>query len=164
MAGTLTRSQTRERQPEGWEVLLGAIEAVYATGDFTTGLAFVNRVADAAEEADHHPDITLAYSTVHLRLCSHDAGGVTDRDIALAARIRDIAADLGIDATPEQLSRIEVGLDAHDRTAVGAFWAAVLGYDLDEDDIADPQGRQVTRFGSSRPTPTTSHDNASTST
>jgi 4a-hydroxytetrahydrobiopterin dehydratase len=144
MAETLTRSQTLKQQPEGWEVLLGAIEAVYATGDFATGLAFVNRVAEAAEEANHHPDISLAYTTVHIRLLSHDSGGVTGRDIALAARIRDIADDLGIHATPEQLSRIEVGLDAHDRTAVGAFWAAVLGYNLDGDDIADPQGRQVT--------------------
>src|SRR5262245_28352561 len=142
MAETLTRSQTLEQQPEGWEVLLGAIEAVYATGDFATGLAFVNRGGEAAEEANHHPDITLAAPTVHIRLRSHDAGGVTGRDIALAARIRDIAAELGIDATPEQLSRIEVGLDSHDRTAVGAFWAAVLGYDRDEDDIADPHGRK----------------------
>jgi len=144
MAETLTRSQILEQQPEGWQVLLGAIEALYATGDFATGLAFVNRVGEAAEEANHHPDITLAYSTVHIRLLSHDSGGVTGRDIAMAARIRDVAADLGIDATPEQLSRVEVGLDAHDRPAVGAFWAAVLGYDLDEDDIADPHGRQVT--------------------
>jgi 4a-hydroxytetrahydrobiopterin dehydratase len=144
MAETLTRSQILEQQPEGWEVLLGAIEALYATGDFATGLAFVNRVGEAAEAANHHPDITLTYPAVHIRLLSHDAGGVTDRDLALAGQIRDIAADLGVDATPEQLSRIEIGLDAHDRAAVGAFWAAVLGYDLDEDDIADPQGRQVT--------------------
>lgn len=144
MTETLARSQILKEQPEGWEVLLGAIEAVYATGDFATGLAFVNRVSEAAEEANHHPDITLTYPTVHIRLRSHDSGGVTRRDIALAARIRDIAAALGIDATPEKLSRIEIGLDAHDRTAVGAFWAAVLGYDVDDDNIADPQGRQVT--------------------
>jgi 4a-hydroxytetrahydrobiopterin dehydratase len=144
MPETLTRSQTLEQQPEGWQVLLGAIEAIYATGDFATGLTFVNRVAEAAEEANHHPDITLTYPAVHIRLHSHDSGGVTGRDIALAARIRDIAADLRIDATPHQLSRIEIGLDAHDRAAVGAFWAALLGYDLDGDDIADPQGRQVT--------------------
>lgn len=144
MPDTLTRSQTLEQQPQGWQVLLGAIEAVYATGNFATVLAFVNHVGQAAEEANHHPDISLTYSAVHIRLRSHDAGGVTGRDIALAARIRDIAADLGIDATPDQLSRIEVALDAHDRTAVGAFWAAVLGYDFDGDDIADPHGRQVT--------------------
>jgi 4a-hydroxytetrahydrobiopterin dehydratase len=144
MADTLRRSQVLEQQPDGWHVMLGAIEAVYATGDFATGLAFVNRIGAEAEAADHHPDITLTYPAVHVRLTSHDAGGVTERDIALASRIRDIAAELGVDATPEKVSRIEIGLDAHDRAAVGAFWAAVLGYDVDDLDIVDPQGRQVT--------------------
>src|SRR4051812_6877680 len=143
MTDTLPRSQVLVRQPEGWHVMLGAIEAVYATGDFRTGLAFVDRVGAAAEAADHHPDITLSYPAVHVKLTSHDAGGVTDRDIALAGTIRDIAAELGIAATPDRLSRLEIGLDAHDHAAVGAFWAAVLGYEVDGADIADPQGRQV---------------------
>jgi 4a-hydroxytetrahydrobiopterin dehydratase len=144
MAETLTRSQILEQQPEGWEVLLGAIEALYATGDFATGLTFVERIGREAEAANHHPDVTLTYPTVHVRLTSHDAGGVTDRDLALATKIRDIAADLGVDATPDKLSRIEFGLDAHDLPAVGAFWAAVLGYEVDDLDVVDPQGRQVT--------------------
>ncbi len=144
MPDTLKRSEVLERQPEGWQVLLGAIEALYATGDFAKGLEFVGRVGEVAEAANHHPDVTLTYPTVHIRLLSHDAGGVTERDLALAGQIRDIAAELGIDATPDKLSRIEFGLDAHDKAAVGAFWAAVLGYDIDDLDIADPQGRQVT--------------------
>ena len=144
MADTLKRSEVRELQPAGWEVMLGAIEAVYATGDFATGLTFVNRVGEAAEAANHHPDLTLTYPAVHIKLASHDVGGVTDRDIALATTIAGIAAELGISATPDQLSRIEIGLDAHDRPAVGAFWAAVLGYEVDDVDIVDPQGRQVT--------------------
>jgi 4a-hydroxytetrahydrobiopterin dehydratase len=144
MTETLTRSQVLERQPEGWEVLLGAIEALYATGDFATGLTLVERIGAEAEAADHHPDVTLTYPTLHVRLTSHDVGGVTDRDIALATKIRDIAADLGVEATPDKLSRIEFGLDAHDHAAVGAFWAAVLDYELDDLDVVDPQGRQVT--------------------
>ena len=144
MADTLRRSQVLEMQPPGWEVMLGAIEAVYATGDFATGLAFVDRIGAEAEAADHHPDVTLSYPQVHVRLTSHDAGGVTDRDIALAGKIRDIAADMGIPAAPDRLSRIELGLDAHDHAAAGAFWAAVLGYDLVDEEVVDPQGRQVT--------------------
>jgi 4a-hydroxytetrahydrobiopterin dehydratase len=144
VADTLKRSEVLERQPEGWQVLLGAIEAVYATGDFATGLAFVERIGAEAEAANHHPDVTLTYPSVHIRLTSHDAGGVTDRDLALAGRIRDIATELGVAATPDRLSRIELGLDAHDHAAVGAFWAAVLGYELDDVDIVDPMGRQVT--------------------
>jgi 4a-hydroxytetrahydrobiopterin dehydratase len=144
MADTLKRSQVLERQPAGWQVMLGAIEAVYASGDFARGLAFVDRVGAAAEAANHHPDISLTYPAVHVRLSSHDVGGVTDRDIALASTINDIARELGIEATPDKLSRIEIGLDAHDRKGVGAFWAAVLGYDLSDVDVVDPQGRQVT--------------------
>jgi 4a-hydroxytetrahydrobiopterin dehydratase len=144
VADTLKRSEVLERQPEGWQVMLGAIEALYATGDFATGLAFVQRIGAEAEAANHHPDVTLTYPSVHIRLSSHDVGGVTDRDLALASTIKDIATDLGIDAAPEKLSRIEIGLDAHDHPAVGAFWRAVLGYDLDDADILDPQGRQVT--------------------
>ena len=144
MADTLRRSQVLEMQPQGWQVMLGAIEAAYATGDFATGLAFVDRIGAEAETAGHHPDVTLSYSQVHVRLTSHDVGGVTDRDIALAGTIRDIAADMGIAATPDRLSRIELALDAHDHAAAGAFWAAVLGYDLDDQEVVDPQGRQVT--------------------
>ncbi len=144
MTDTLRRSQVLERQPEGWQVMLHAIEAAYATGDFATGLEFVDRIGAAAEAADHHPDVSLTYPQVHVRLTSHDAGGVTERDLALAATIRDIAAELGIAATPDRLSRIELGLDAHDQPAAEAFWAAVLGYDVGDQEVVDPQGRQVT--------------------
>ncbi len=144
MSQTLKRSEVLERQPAGWEVMLGAIEAVYATGDFATGLTFVDRIGAAAEEANHHPDLTLTYPSVHIKLSSHDAGGVTERDLALATTISQIASELGVRATPEALSRIEIGLDAHDRRAVGEFWAAVLGYRVEDVDIVDPQGRQVT--------------------
>ncbi|MBF4769137.1 4a-hydroxytetrahydrobiopterin dehydratase [Nocardioides agariphilus] len=145
MPETLKRSEVRERQPAGFEVLLSAIEAVYATGDFATGLRFVERIGAAAEAVNHHPDLTLTYPAVHVRLWSHDAGGVTERDLALATTISQIASELGIEATPDRLSRIEIGLDTHDRPAVAAFWAAVLGYEaIDDLDICDPQGRQVT--------------------
>jgi len=50
-------------------------------------MAFVNRVATVAEEAGHHPDITIRYNHVVLALVSHDAGGITRRDAAMAAKI-----------------------------------------------------------------------------
>ncbi len=148
MPETLRRSEVLERQPDGWQVMLGAIEAVYATGDFATGLAFVDRIGAEAEAANHHPDVTLTYPSVHVKLWSHDAGGVTERDLRLATTIHDIATELGIAAAPERLSRIELALDAHDRPSVAGFWSAVLGYRLDDPegtgDILDPEGRQVT--------------------
>ncbi len=52
---------------------------------------FVNRIAAAAEGANHHPDILINYNKVSLTLVSHDSGGVTRRDIRMAAKINDIA-------------------------------------------------------------------------
>ncbi len=141
---TLTRTQVDEEHLADWELMVGAIEARYETGGFATGLELVNRIGAAAEEADHHPDLTLTWPYVHARLVSHDAGGVTSRDIALARRISEIAADLGVTSTREKLTRVEFGLDTADKPAAVRFWAAVLGYDVDDDiAVVDPDGRQV---------------------
>jgi 4a-hydroxytetrahydrobiopterin dehydratase len=58
---------------------------MFAFGDFRAGMAFVNKVADAAEAADHHPDIDIRYNKVRLALVTHDAGGLTNKDFDLAA-------------------------------------------------------------------------------
>jgi 4a-hydroxytetrahydrobiopterin dehydratase len=55
--------------------------------DFAAALAFVNAVGAAAEAADHHPDIDIRWNKVHLVLTTHSAGGLTVRDLALAAVI-----------------------------------------------------------------------------
>jgi 4a-hydroxytetrahydrobiopterin dehydratase len=71
----------------GWALEGGALKKTYAFRDFRAAMAFVNRVADAAEAADHHPDIDIRYSKVTLVLVTHDAGGLTQRDTALAAQV-----------------------------------------------------------------------------
>jgi 4a-hydroxytetrahydrobiopterin dehydratase len=55
--------------------------------DFKGAMEFVNAVADLAEAANHHPDIAISWNKVTLRLTSHDAGGLTQRDLDLAAEI-----------------------------------------------------------------------------
>jgi len=55
--------------------------------DFVGAMEFVNRIAAAAEQANHHPDITIHYNQVTLSLWSHDSGGVTKRDLNMAAAI-----------------------------------------------------------------------------
>jgi 4a-hydroxytetrahydrobiopterin dehydratase len=55
--------------------------------DFVEAMKFVNRVADLAEAAGHHPDIDIRYNQVTLGLVSHDAGGITQRDAAMASQI-----------------------------------------------------------------------------
>lgn len=61
-----------------WRPLANALHAAYRPADFTEGLAFVTAVAAAAEAANHHPDVTLGYRRVGLRLLSHDVGAVTE--------------------------------------------------------------------------------------
>ena len=59
----------------------------YEHPTFPAAIAFVNRVALVAEALDHHPDIAIAYTKVTLRVSTHDAGGLTENDFALASRI-----------------------------------------------------------------------------
>jgi 4a-hydroxytetrahydrobiopterin dehydratase len=68
-----------------------AIERVFQFPNFVDSMIFVNHIAEAAEEANHHPDITINYNKVTLQLISHDSGGVTNRDIKMATRINDLA-------------------------------------------------------------------------
>jgi 4a-hydroxytetrahydrobiopterin dehydratase len=71
----------------GWKLAHGAIQRKYEFMDFVEAIAFVNRLADLAEEAGHHPDIDIRYNKVTVGLVTHDAGGVTQNDTAMAAKI-----------------------------------------------------------------------------
>lgn len=75
----------------GWELDDGEIEKEFKFPDFSGSMRFVNRVAVAAEAADHHPDITIKYNRVKLKLSTHSDGGLTEKDFALAGQIDAIA-------------------------------------------------------------------------
>ena len=70
-----------------WKLQGGKLIREWTFRDFVEAMAFVNRVADVAEAAGHHPDIDIRYNKVVLGLISHDAGGITGRDAAMAGRI-----------------------------------------------------------------------------
>jgi 4a-hydroxytetrahydrobiopterin dehydratase len=70
-----------------WKLVDGALERAYVFVDFNAAFGFLTRVALAAERQDHHPEIWNVFSKVRIRLSTHDAGGVTDRDFKLAAEI-----------------------------------------------------------------------------
>lgn len=57
---------------------------------FAGALEFVNQVGALAETADHHPDIDIRWDTVTLRLSTHSAGGLTDKDLSLAAEVDEL--------------------------------------------------------------------------
>ena len=85
----LTEAQIRQalQTLQGWGVKGIQISKQYAFKDFLEAMAFVNRVAALAEAADHHPDITIHYNRVILTLATHSAGGLTEKDFALARQI-----------------------------------------------------------------------------
>jgi 4a-hydroxytetrahydrobiopterin dehydratase len=80
--------------PDGWTLDDGgkALLRTLKFADFSEAFGFLSRVALYAEKADHHPEFTSVWNRVDLRLTSHDAGGVTERDVALAAAINRLAA------------------------------------------------------------------------
>ena len=74
----------------GWKLVEKAIERQIEFPDFKAAMKFVNTVAEAAEAANHHPDITINYNKVRFTLISHDLGGVTQRDIKMAGKINQL--------------------------------------------------------------------------
>ena len=71
----------------GWTRNGDGIERRYVFGDFAAAFGFMARVALLAEKADHHPEWSNVYNKVHIRLTTHDAGGLSMRDFALARGI-----------------------------------------------------------------------------
>jgi 4a-hydroxytetrahydrobiopterin dehydratase len=85
-------------QLPGWTAAEGgrdAIRRTYRFADFNTAFGFMTRAALAAEKLDHHPEWFNVYSRVEVTLATHDADGVTERDVKLAAFMDQAAAALG---------------------------------------------------------------------
>jgi 4a-hydroxytetrahydrobiopterin dehydratase len=89
---TLSADQVAGEGLADWTFVNDTLHATFETGDFATGLRLVNQIGDAAEAANHHPDILLTYPKVEVTLTSHDAGGVTSRDVSMARTISGYAA------------------------------------------------------------------------
>ena len=79
--------------PEGWTRSADgkALERTYRFRDFAEAFAFLTRVAEHAEEVNHHPEFASRWDRVDFRLTSHDKGGVTGRDLKLAEAIDRLA-------------------------------------------------------------------------
>jgi 4a-hydroxytetrahydrobiopterin dehydratase len=81
---------------DGWSEVKGrdAIAKTFVFKDFNAAFGFMARVALVAEKMDHHPEWRNVYKTVEVTLSTHDAGGLTERDVKLAEAMDRIAADL----------------------------------------------------------------------
>lgn len=144
---TLSENDIEQAELADWRILFTALHARFRTDDFATALELVKKIGKAAEKADHHPDVDLTYGQVDVRLTSHDAGGVTERDLDLARQISGFAADIGAEPAPAELSVVEIALDTPAYDDVKPFWAAVLGYETSKahvEELNDPHGTRPT--------------------
>jgi 4a-hydroxytetrahydrobiopterin dehydratase len=74
-----------------WQQSKQTITRTFEFKNFVEAIAFVDRLVEPAETAKHHPDLTISYNKVTVSLSSHDVGGLTDKDFALAKTISNIA-------------------------------------------------------------------------
>lgn len=90
MASVLADDEIDERVSEGWTHEGEEIVRTYEFEEYLDGVAFVNDIAELADEAVHHPEIRLRYDEVEVHLTSHEEGGVTEQDLEMADRFDDL--------------------------------------------------------------------------
>lgn len=78
---------------KGWQRSDGALRRSVTFPTFLDGIAMVDRVAEFAERADHHPDIDIRWRTVTFALVTHSEGGITDKDVQMARELDQILGD-----------------------------------------------------------------------
>jgi 4a-hydroxytetrahydrobiopterin dehydratase len=89
----LTETQINERRAairSEWVVGPRSITRKFSCPDFVASMAFVNRIAEIAEQDQHHPDIKISYNVVEIELTTHAIGGLTEKDFLLAGKIDTI--------------------------------------------------------------------------
>ena len=127
---------------DDWRVVLRTAEAHFVAPSFPAAGRLVGAIADAAEAADHHPDVSLTYpGRVRVALTTHAVDGLSTHDVDLARHISQLAADAG--ATAERLDAqiVEIAIDTMDADRIRPFWAAVLDYREQSDgSLSDPRG------------------------
>ena len=101
MPGRLIRKRSMPRLGSltaAWSGTTDQLTRSIEFGDFATAVEFVNRLAPACEELDHHPDLAIRWRWVDVVLSTHSAGGVTDQDLKLAGIVDEVAAGLPLAA------------------------------------------------------------------
>lgn len=86
-----TEIQQKLKDMRGWSYQGKAIQKRYTLKSFMPAMGLVDKIAEAAEKAQHHPDITISYNVVGISLSTHSEGGVTLKDFDLAQQIDKLA-------------------------------------------------------------------------
>ncbi len=92
MAEVLNETQVQQKAtlvPE-WSVEGKKLKRTLTFQDFIAAIDFVNKLVQPAEDAGHHPDLAISYNKVTISLTTHDAGGLTEKDFALAQKISNL--------------------------------------------------------------------------
>jgi len=130
---------------DDWRKLAQALHTRYRISDFTEGAAFVAAIAEAAEAANHHPDLKMTYGAVDVSLCTHEDGlWVTQKDIDMARKITEIARANGLKPEPAAVTQLEIALDTAHVNRVAQFWSVLLTGSPDNtvyDSVFDPTSR-----------------------
>ncbi len=143
---TLTPAETTgELDGTAFVHLNGVLYGSYKTRDFDGAAVLVAQVAEVADAQNHHPDVRLGYGSVGFELTSHDAGGVTERDVKLARAIQGIADALSAEAVAVRPTGYELAIDCVDADAIRDFWRVGMAYEESPSrhgiDLVDPRHR-----------------------
>ena len=142
-----------------WRVLVYALHGDFVAPGFSAGAALVQAIAEAADAADHHPDVDLCYpGRVHVALTTHAVGGLSDADVALARTISALAAEAGATPEPHAVQVLEIAIDTMDAERIRPFWEAILGYRRRKDELVDPRGTGPTMWFQQMDEPRTDRD------
>ncbi|GEM_PF-387527 len=114
MTTKLSVEETRNHMATvpGWQLWGSAIARSYTFGTFAKAMDFVNKVARLAEEADHHPDISISYTRVTLTLTTHAVSGLSEKDFSMAAKIDAKAPHAGAGAADAKAAKAEPRAEA----------------------------------------------------
>ncbi|PSQ39858.1 4a-hydroxytetrahydrobiopterin dehydratase [Halobacteriales archaeon QS_9_68_42] len=90
MSNLLSDEEIEAQLPDGWERDGDEIARTFEFDSYLEGVGFAGAAGGLAEEAFHHPEITIEWREVEVRLTTHDAGGITENDTDLAGRLNDL--------------------------------------------------------------------------
>jgi len=141
----LSTQEILDARLDDWRKLAQRLHARYRVKDFTAAASFAAAVAEAAEAAGHQPDLKMTQDVVDVSLCTREDGlWVTEKDIAMARKISEIARQQGLTSEPAAVTQLELALDTADDSRVAPFWSALLSGSPDNkiyDTVFDPTDR-----------------------
>lgn len=134
----LTADQAVAALPN-WQLIQGRMHLVAQFKDFRRASAFVAKIGEMAEDANHFPEIDIRWNRVHLALHSPDADGITGRDIRLGLAIVPVVKVFNGEIDRGVFTETQITIDTADIAQVRPFWAAVYGYAVrGHDTLVDP--------------------------